>query len=67
MSREDKEKRKDDSEKKASRLFGLVLIIIGLFIGFSVINSDSEGLKFISGFIVVPALLIIGFIYVMDN
>lgn len=57
----------EDKEKKTSRLFGLVLIIIGLFIGFSVINSESEGLKFISGFIVIPALLIIGFIYVMDN
>lgn len=57
----------EDKEKKTSRLFGLVLIIIGLFIGFSVINSESEGLKFISGFIVIPAMLIIGFIYVMDN
>jgi hypothetical protein len=64
---EDKEKRRVENEKKSVRIFGLILILIGFFIAFAIPNIENGGIQFILGFFIVPALLIIGFIYVVDN
>jgi hypothetical protein len=64
---EDKEKRRVENEKKSVRIFGLILILIGFFIAFAVPNIENGAIQFILGFFIVPALLIIGFIYVVDN
>lgn len=64
---EDKEKRGVENEKRLVRIFGLILILIGFFIAFSVPNIENGAIQFILGFFIIPALLIIGFIYVIDN
>lgn len=64
---EEKERRRVENEKKSVRIFGLILILIGFFIASSVPNIENGAVQFILGFLVIPALIIIGFIYVMDN
>jgi hypothetical protein len=59
ISEEEKQKRRIENEKKGGRIFGLALIPVP--------DMENGALQFILGFFIIPALLITGFIYVIDN
>jgi hypothetical protein len=67
ISEEEKQKRRIENEKKGGRIFGLALILVAFLIAFSVPDMENGALQFILGFFIIPALLITGFIYVIDN